>query len=57
MRIGFPGTGRVVRHPWTEFAWPEHEILADPDTMDKDTAELTAFHHPYACTAVKGVTY
>jgi hypothetical protein len=40
MRIGFLGTGRIVRHPRTEFVRPEHEDLADPDTMDKDTAEL-----------------
>jgi hypothetical protein len=31
MRIGFPGTGRVVRHPRAEFARPEHEVLADSE--------------------------
>jgi hypothetical protein len=41
MRIGFPGTGRVV-----SFELP----------VGRDEA-LTAFHHPYASTAVKGVTY
>ena len=57
MRIGFPGTGRVVRYPWTEFVWPTREVLADADTMDKNTAEPIAFHQPYAYAGVKGVTY
>jgi hypothetical protein len=41
MRIGFPGTGRVA----------SFELPVAPDEV------LTAFHHPYAYTAVKGVTY
>jgi hypothetical protein len=40
MRIGFPGTGRVVCHPRTGFARPGHEVVADADTMDKDTAQF-----------------
>jgi hypothetical protein len=100
MRIGSPGTGRVVRHSRTELARREHEVLADPATTGNDMAEpvyqrgvgidvvplwhrvngeltvsvtdaasgasfelpvvhdeaFTAFH-PYAYTAVKGVTY
>jgi hypothetical protein len=100
-RLGFPGTGMVARQLRPDFARPEHEVSTEPDTMDKDTAELayrrgagievtllwhrtngeltvsvtdaasgasfelpvapaealTAFHHPYAYAAVKGVAY
>jgi hypothetical protein len=99
MRIGFPGTGSVVRHRRPEVAGPQQEVPQEPDMMDQDTAELahrrgagievtllwhrmsgeltvsvtdaasgasfelpvaadealTAFHHPYAYAAVKGV--
>jgi hypothetical protein len=101
MRIGFPGTGTVGHRLWPEVAGPEYEVPPEPDTMDKDTAELacrrgagievtllwqrasgeltvsvtdaasgasfelpvsadealTAFHHPYAYAAAKGVAY
>ena len=40
MRIGFPGTGTVVRHLRPEVAGLEHEVPPEPDMMDKDTAEL-----------------
>jgi hypothetical protein len=40
MRIGFPGTGTVVRHLRPEVAGPEHEVPPEPDMMDQDTAEL-----------------
>jgi hypothetical protein len=40
MRIGFPGTGTVVRHLRPDFARPEHEVPPEPDTMDKNTTEL-----------------
>jgi hypothetical protein len=101
MRIGFPGTGTAGRHLRPEVAGPGHEVPPEPDTMDKNTAELacrrgagievtllwhrtngdltvsvtdaasgasfellvapdealTAFYHPYAYAAVKGVAY
>lgn len=40
MRIGFPGTGTAGRHLRPEVAGPEHEVLAEPDVTDQDTAEL-----------------
>ena len=40
MRIRFPGTGTVARQLRPDFARPEHEVPPEPDTMDKDTAEL-----------------
>ena len=40
MRIGFPGTGTAGRHLRPEVAGPGHEVPAEPDMMDKDTAEL-----------------
>ncbi len=40
MRIGFPRTGTVVRHPRPKFARPEHEVPPEPDTTDKNTTEL-----------------
>jgi hypothetical protein len=40
MRIGFPGTGTVVRHLRPEVAGPEHEVPPESDVMDQDTAEL-----------------
>ena len=70
MRIGFPRTGTPGRDLRPEVAGPEHEVPPEPDMMDKDTASgasfelpvaadeaLTAFHHPYAYAAVKGVPY
>src|SRR6266446_1834874 len=40
MRIGFPGTGTAGRRLRPEVAGPEHEVPPEPDTMEKDTAEL-----------------
>jgi hypothetical protein len=40
MRIGFPGTGTVGRHLRPEVAGLEHEVLREPDMMDKEAAEL-----------------
>jgi hypothetical protein len=40
MRIGFPGTGTVVRHLRPEVAGPELEGPPEPDMMDQDAAEL-----------------
>jgi hypothetical protein len=54
MRIGFPGTGRVVCHPRTEFAGPEHDVFADPDTMEKDTAELAYQRGPASTWCCRG---
>jgi hypothetical protein len=40
MQIRFPGTGTVARRLRPDFARPEHEVPPEPDTMDKNTAEL-----------------
>jgi hypothetical protein len=54
MRIGLPGTGRVVCHPGRSSPGPEHEVLADPDTMDKDTAELAYRRGPASTSCCCG---
>ena len=40
MRIGFSRTGTTGRHLRPEVAGPGHEVPQEPDTMNKDTAEL-----------------
>jgi hypothetical protein len=57
MRIGFPGTGRVVRHPRAEFARGDAASGASFELPVARDEALTAFHYSYAYTAAKGVTY
>jgi hypothetical protein len=54
MRIAFPEPGGSSVTPGRSSPGPEHDVLANPDTMDKDTAELAYQRGPTSTSCCCG---